>query len=517
MAALNSLSATYGAALNADPKTALDKVLAEAKKNPLISSMVMTEDKTLAGQFTDGVRLTFGTTRIEGLPAAPPAPYASREDGRASAPKWLSKSTKAAVVNCLAEDTSMTTNAPQISSALASGGFSLVGGKPLKGSFDDFNSLRGLGFLYVESHGSVYKQVAVDRRLYTYYALVTDEEVTEASLARFAPLLQSEEMAISTISYRDARKKLLQKRVFSLTDNWLVKQPWFEDNAVAFLNTCNSGKATMREAISNTNLGVYMGWDRAVADFFATKTAKRLFALMAERDGSRQSWREAWEILGEEKLLVNTHPDIGGGETLKFAEGRTLADNLLPRIDSVTVDERTQVATLKGVFGQSKGHVLENSALGAPLTASSWTPDTITVPLKPTTHSLVAKVDSRLTNVFKLKVWTISSPSGGPFQVKNRVKIVLANRELTQFDTLINEPPGTPAGPKGPYHFTADPTKRFSLALYSDSATGSYGEISVTTPTGRRKTILPEYKEAKVWGADGLINVMQGFYYLDRF
>lgn len=494
--------------MNADPATALAKTMEAAKMNPLIAEASIIDNLTVSCRFKDGVYMTVGTTRRVSAGAPP-----SQKMDSVPVPKWLAKG-KAAIINSLYGDKSMTTYAPQIAQGLTQGGFSLVGGKVMTGTLSDYMSLADLGFFYVESHGGTYLVKLGPGSYVRHYTLLTDELASTENLTRYDAQLKSGDFIISNTTYRDANDKLQEKSVLSFSDTWLARQKWFADNAIAFFNTCNSATPPIREAMSNTNIGVQIGYDRSVEDKFATKVVKRLFELMADQDGTRKSWREAQKTLGEEGLLENK--GIGVGEKVIFTEGRTPADSLLPRIDSVTVNESTLEAEVKGVFGPGPGVVMENGLASRPLAATNWTPTSFKVKLKPSTFGLMVKTGSRQSQLHYLKVWTVSGAAGGSFWVNNRVKLVLADRDLKSFTTLVDEPAGTGAGNKGPYYFHADVSKRLAFLAYSDKETGSFDDVYLTTPSGRKKMLAKGIADWKV-SSDGLINVMWGYSYLDRF
>lgn len=513
MVALDELSQVYEDASEANPDTALAETLDDVLSHPLIASAEIFENSNILAQFTDGVRLTIGGSRIVSTEPPPSTP----ERPLAPAAGWIPEGTQVAVINCLAGDTRMTTHAPQVAAGLAAGGYSLVGGKVLAGRIDDFLNLANLGFLYVESHGSVYRvDVLEDRRRIPFYALQTDEPVTEATLARFKTELVSEEMVMTVIRFTDQAGNSQTKQVLSLTDKLIGKSMWFSDNSIAFMNTCNSGRATMRELMSNTNIGLWIGWDRAVDDGFATRAIKRFYTLMADSSSTRRTWQEAKETMGSEGLLLDPRNDIN--TRLMFQEGRTQADSILPRIDSVSVNESSLEAEVRGIFGSVPGEVLENSLSGAPLEVKSWSKDFLRVQLKTSTFGIIAKSGSRDTGLHRLKVWTLSGADGGSFWAKNRVRLTLANRELTSFVSLVDEPADTPAGEKGPYYFHADVSKRIALNIFTDTSTGGFEDVYLTTPAGTRKLAVKGIAEGTVPpGADGLVNLIWGYIFLDRF
>lgn len=514
LSAVTLLSDAYLAALKADESTALTTTLDAVKRHPLVASAEIIEGSGIACQFTDGVRMTIGNSRKQ-LAGAPAAPVNETADARAPVPQWLPKGSSAAIFNALHDDSSMTSYAQEVAQGLIKGGYSLAGGKVMKGTVDEFRSLSNLGFLYVESHGTIYKRSRLDNRYVSHFALVTSHIVDEAGLAQFGSDLLSEDIAITILSFRDSSGELQSKRVFSLTDNWLIRQSWFSESSIAFLNCCNSAIPLMREFVSQMKIGVWLGWNDAVDDAFATKAIKRFYTLMADTNGDRSSWQEALEAMEKERLLADLR--LNPPTRLLHGLGKSSADSLLPRIDSVSVNESTLEAEVKGVFGSTPGVVLENGIQGRSLTVKSWSSSLIKVQLKNTTHSISAKINTRETGLHRLKVWTISGPDGRGFYAKNRVRLLLANRDLTGISTLVDEPVGAAEGLKGPFYFHADPGKRIELTIWSDTTTGGFGEVWIMTPAGTKKRFYEAMSVGPVQQSNGLVNLMVGWAYLDRF
>jgi hypothetical protein len=476
------------------------KIAEYLKSRPEFEDAEALDDGSVYARFTDGRLLIVAAPRVPSdtpVDAPDPSPaLVTDRDKLNPGPGTLARDVpKLGVVKLFDSlGTGFRDTMGTLATQYTSVGYQLASGSVQKGTLDDWKTLGNEGYFSVDAHGGSAKGRGAVERDAIWTETVSSAEGDAANKAQLDE---------NSVAYMMATNNGKLETHYAVTDLFVSKYVKFADRTVVFVNACSSAREPLAKAFTTSNANLYLGWSKSVEDtdaaYFAYYLADRVlgrFKMPPAITGAPvpMSWNEFYADI---KTAVNpktndryAHSKAANAELMVFA-GPGSVFTLPPRIHSGRMNTDTLEIILTGNFGTVPGTVLENpnddGTGGKEIPVVSWTEDTIKATGTSTTApKVIAKVDTRRTNVFKIPggEYTMYGPDPGyTFRVRNRLVIY---RNATK---VFEDPADRADGPHERIKFQAMSGDTLKVEVYSKGNFGGLGQCGAQTPSRHFLTI----------------------------
>lgn len=370
-----------------------------------------------------------------------------------------------------------------------------------KGTVDEFLTMKGDGFIYLDAHGMSIDLKSGER----VTAIWTGTQATKELDEKYKAMLDAEELVYCVGIYDSGQP---QRKHYGMTPAFFKKYVSFAPNSVVFFNACHSANEDMAAACKSAGAGIYMGWDNSTEDlsaiyaaYFLLDRTLGLYKLepQVENPAEKQAldMRELISAMATSKCpQTNEMYDISRATKakLRFVLGNETLGGVVPVIADAEVDSTTGIINIVGVFDTTPGSVLANvteTSAGAPLPILSWSNSSISVQGNKSVDSVVVKVGGRsskprlLTGTFVLSGnQPVSGEPAGPIEVRSKLVVQLNG------ETVYSDPDGAVRGNRGPITFKAKKGDSLKIQVFSDEIYGGLGDVYITGPNGKTYRIV---------------------------
>lgn len=462
------------------------------------------EDGSVYARFTDGRLLIVGgarppaTTPVEAPDPAPAAvtdPNLNLGEDLGPAARELPKVGVVRLFDSLGAGfaDSMDRIAPQFTSF----GYALATGAVQKGTLEEWKTLGNEGYFSVDAHGGTGKgRGAVER----------DAVWTSTLASAAADAANADDLADNHLVYFVAKNDGKLETHYAVTDLFVAKYVKLADRTVVFVNACHSAATPLAKSFTTANANLYLGWSNAVEDGDAAMTAfyvvDRALGRFKMPPAVKRRVPLTWNELYRD-IYLDTNPKTGApyshsksGADLKFSAGPGDVFVLPPAITAGRMSTATREIVLTGNFGTVPGTVWENPAEdgsgGTSIAVKSWTADTIVATGTAITPLVVAKVDTRRTNVFRIPggEYRLYNNTDAKYQFRVRDRIVV----YRSGEKVYEDPLDRVDGLHDPIKFVAMSGDTLKIEVYAapGSSFGGMGPVVVRTPSRRYPPVVAQ-------------------------